>query len=35
MAQIIEDEFGVELTGNDVKGIATIGDLINLIVSRM
>lgn len=34
MAQIVEDEFGVELTGTDVKGIATIGDLIDLIVSR-
>ena len=34
MAQIIDDEFGVELTGNDVKGIATIGELNGLIVSR-
>jgi acyl carrier protein len=34
MAQIIEEEFGVELTGNDVKGIATVGELIDLIVSR-
>jgi acyl carrier protein len=34
MAQIIDDEFGVELTGNDVKGIATISELNGLIVSR-
>jgi acyl carrier protein len=34
MAQIIDDEFGVELTGNDVKGIATIGELVDLIISR-
>ena len=34
MAQIVDDEFGVELTGNDVKGIATIGELNDLIVSR-
>jgi len=34
MAQIIEDEFGVELKGSDVKEIATFGDLVDLIVSR-
>ncbi|HEV3284784.1 MAG TPA: phosphopantetheine-binding protein [Solirubrobacteraceae bacterium] len=34
MAQIIEEEFGVELTASDVKGIATMGELVNLIVTR-
>jgi acyl carrier protein len=34
MAQVIEDEFGVQLKGNDVKDIATIGDLVELVVSR-
>jgi acyl carrier protein len=34
MAQVIEDEFGVELKGNDVKAIATVGDLVDLVVSR-
>jgi acyl carrier protein len=34
MAQIVEEQFGVELNGNDVKGIATVGDLIDLILAR-
>jgi acyl carrier protein len=34
MAQIIDDKFGVELNGNDVKGIETIDDLVALVVSR-
>ncbi len=35
MAQIVEEKFGVELKGNDVKGIKTVGDLVDLIVSRV
>ncbi len=34
MAQIIDDKFGVELNGNDVKDIKTIGDLVALVVAR-
>ena len=34
MAQIIDDKFGVELNGNDVKGIEKIGDLVALVVAR-
>jgi acyl carrier protein len=34
LAQVIEDEFGVQLKGNDVKDIATIGDLVELVISR-
>jgi acyl carrier protein len=35
LAQIIEEEFSVQLTGNDVKDVATVGDLVDLIVSRL
>lgn len=35
MAQIVEEKFGVELKGNDVKDVATVGDLVDLIVSRV
>lgn len=34
LAQIVEEEFGVVLTGNDVKDVKTVGDLVALIVSR-
>jgi acyl carrier protein len=34
LAQIIEDEFGVELQGEDVKDLRTVGDVIDLVVAR-
>ncbi len=34
LAQVIEDEFGVALKGDDVKDIKTVGDAIDLVVSR-
>lgn len=34
MAQIIEDEFGVNLQGDDVKDISTVGELVDLVVAR-
>ena len=34
VAQIIEDEFGVELDGDDVKDVKTVGDVIDLVVAR-
>lgn len=34
MAQIIDDEFGVTLTGNDVKDITTVGQLVDLVIGR-
>ena len=33
-SQIIEDEFGVQLKGDDVGKIKTVGDAIDLVVSR-
>ncbi len=34
LAQIIDERFGVELKAADVKGVATIADLVQLVVSR-
>jgi acyl carrier protein len=34
VAQIIEDEFGVRLEGDDLKGITTVGGVIDLVVSK-
>jgi acyl carrier protein len=34
LAQIIEEEFGVELDGDAVKDVKTVGDVIDLVVSR-
>jgi acyl carrier protein len=34
IAQIIEDEFGVELDGDAVKDVKTVGDVVDLVVAR-
>ena len=34
LAQIVEDEYGVVLKGEDMKGLQTVGDAIDLIASR-
>jgi acyl carrier protein len=34
LSQIIEEQFGVELTSNDVAEIETVGDAIDLVQSR-
>jgi len=34
LAQIVEDEFGVELRGGDVKDVRTVGDVIDLVVAK-
>ena len=34
LAQIVEDEYGVVLKGEDMKELQTVGDAIDLIVSR-
>ena len=34
LAQIVEDEFGVELDGDAVKDVKTVGDVIDLVVAR-
>ena len=34
VSQIIEEEYGVQLKGEDMKNIKTVGDAIDLVVSR-
>jgi acyl carrier protein len=34
LAQVIDDEFGIALKGDDVKDIKKVGELIDLVVSR-
>ena len=34
LSQIIEDEYGVALKGEDVARIKTVGDAVDLVVSR-
>ena len=34
LAQIVEDEYGVVLKGEDMKDLKTVGDAIDLIVAR-
>ena len=34
LAQIVEDEYGVELKGDDVKDVKTVGEVIDLVVGK-
>jgi len=34
LAQIVEDDYGVELKGDDMKSLRTVGDAIDLVVAR-
>jgi len=34
LSQIVEDEYGVKLKGEDVGKIKTVGDAVDLVVSR-
>lgn len=34
LAQIVDDEFAVELDGDSVKDVKTVGDVIDLVVAR-
>jgi acyl carrier protein len=35
LAQIVEDEYGVRLTGEDMEPVKTVGDAIDLVASRL
>ena len=34
VAQIVEDQFGVRLEGDDLKGITPVGDVVDLVVTK-
>jgi acyl carrier protein len=35
LAQIVEDEYGVELKGEDLQGVKTVGQAVDLVTSRI
>jgi acyl carrier protein len=35
LAQISEDEWGVQIKGEDMEGIKTVGQAVDLVVGRM
>lgn len=34
LIQVLEDEYGVRLTGEEMKNLPTVGSVIDLVVSR-
>ncbi len=34
LAQIVEDEFAVQITSQDMQNLPTVGSVINLVVAR-
>jgi acyl carrier protein len=34
LSQIVEEQYGVNLTSSDVKAIVTVGDAVDMIVER-
>jgi acyl carrier protein len=34
LSQIVEEQYGVNLTSSDVKAIVTVGDAVDIIVER-
>jgi acyl carrier protein len=34
LAQVVEDEYGVILKGEDMKDLRTVGDAVDLIITR-
>jgi acyl carrier protein len=34
MAQIVEDEYGVQIKGEDMEGLKTVGQAVDLIAER-
>jgi len=35
LAQVVEDEYGVEISGDDAAGVATVGDTIGLVLAKL
>jgi acyl carrier protein len=34
LAQIVEEDFGVQITGEDIKNLPTVGSVVDLVVTR-
>ena len=35
LAQVVEDEYGVEISGDDAASVATVGDTIDLVIAKL
>lgn len=35
LAQVVEDEYGVEMSGDDAAGVTTVGDTIGLVLAKL
>jgi acyl carrier protein len=35
LAQVVEDEYGVEISGDDAASVATVGDTIDLVLAKL
>ena len=35
LAQVVEDEYGVQISGDDAAGVTTVGDVIDLVTARV
>jgi acyl carrier protein len=35
LAQVVEDEYGVEISGDDAAGVTTVGDTIGLVLAKL
>ncbi len=35
LAQVVEDEYGVEISGDDAACVATVGDTIDLVIAKL
>ena len=35
LAQVVEDEYGVEIAGDDAAGVLTVGDTIDLVLAKL
>ena len=35
LAQVVEDEYGAEISGDDAAGVATVGDVIDLVIAKL
>jgi len=35
LSQVVEDEYGVEISGDDAAGVLTVGDTIDLVVAKL
>ena len=35
LAQVVEDEYGVEISGDDAASVTTVGDTIDLVIAKL